>query len=814
MVRKAIAGSAWPLPVGMEFPTVMRPRRLPATLLLAMVATAGLRATDAAAPDAKAPFAAPDKAFLAKHCLACHAGESAERDFDLEALQSRPLDGDVLDAWARVYERVRAGEMPPAEEPRPSDEEMRKFLGPLGSALQKAAADLQAREGRVARRRLNRFEYQNTMQDLLGIRRDLTWMLPEDQTAFGFDKISTALSLSATHMERYLDAADLALDDALGLGEKPTYTSPERFPAAKVIQGHNSQIALPGGEHAVFAGWLNPFGPWSIHATGRYAFRFRARAYESAGKPVVLRVYAGNFYSEALGSASTALAHFEVPPEPKEFEHVAWMQPGKCFFFEPVGVPIWHKGLNTPARHGVAIEWLEIEGPLDAKTWPPATRSLLVGDLDLDKGTIDDARNVLARFAPRAFRRPVSAADLEPYLGVVRDELDRGSPFAAALKAGLKAVLVSPRFLYLEERPGWLDDHALACRLSYFLWSTMPDDELTAVAARGELRKNRDVFRKQVERMLAHEKAQAFTSDFTGQWLDLRRIEATSPDTQLYPEFSGLLQESMVGETQAFFAALLRDNLPVTNFLDSGFAMLNGPLADLYGIPGVAGLAFRRVTLEPEWHRGGVLTQAAVLKVTANGTVTSPVIRGFWVADRLLGQATPPPPAGVPAVDPDIRGAKSIREQLAKHRQAAACAGCHAKAEPLGFALENYDVIGGWRDRYRIAAEQGTQPDTVPVTVAMEQKQVAVGPPVDAADTLADGRKFKGLADLKPLLLAEPEAVARGLTKKLVAYATGRNPTLTDEAAIDAIVKQSAADGHGLRSLVRAVTESDTFRRK
>jgi mono/diheme cytochrome c family protein len=761
-----------------------------------------------------APRALADRAFLTAHCLDCHTGRHAERDLDLEALLSRPVDDDVLAIWTRVVERVRAGEMPPVGADRPTDDESRRFVDGLVAELRSTARDLHAREGRVVRRRLSRFEYQNTMRDLLGIHRDLTVMLPEDQPAFGFDRIATALALSPTHLERYLEAAEIALDDALGLGSPPTVTRAERFPADRVIQGHNHQVALQGGEHAVFAGWSNPFGTWSIKATGRYAFRFRARAHESGGRPVVLRVFAGNFNSEALGAAGTALVHHEITAEPRTYEHVAWMEPGKCFRFEPVGVPPWQRNQTTPARGGIAFEWMEIEGPLDAMAWPPPTRRRILGDVDPARGTFADARRVIARFAPWAFRRPLAEADLEPYLGVVREELRRGSPFAAALKAGLAAVLVSPRFLFLEERPGWLDDHALACRLSYFLWGTMPDAELMAAAERGELRRSRTAVRAQVERMLAHEKAAAFVSDFTGQWLDLRRIGATSPDTQLYPEFSELLQEAMVAETQAFFAAVLHGDLPVVNFIDSDFAMLNGPLAELYGIPGVEGLAFRRVPLQPAWHRGGVLAQAAVLKVTANGTATSPVVRGFWVADRLLGQATPPPPAGVPAVDPDIRGAKTIRELLARHRADAACAACHARAEPLGFALENYDAIGGWRDRYRIVPEAGRQADTVTVRVAMEDRPVAVGPAVDAADTLADGSHFADVAGLKALLRADPTVVSRSLARKLLAYGTGCTPTLTDEATIEAIVAQAAAEGHGLKSLVHAVTESDAFRRK
>ena len=307
---------------------------------------------------------------------------------------------------------------------------------------------------------------------------------------------------------------------------------------------------------------------------------------------------------------------------------------------------------------------------------------------------------------PRAFRRPVREGEEKPFVALVAKSLGDGAAVrGGAARRAIKAVLSSPKFLYLREPAGPLDDYALASRLSYFLWSTMPDETLLALAAKGELHKP-DVLRAQVERMLNHPKAQAFTENFTGQWLSLRDIDANTPDKVLYPEFEELLQWSAVRETQLFFEELLKQDLSVKNFIDSDFAMLNGRLAKHYGIPGVEGVAFRKVALKPEYHRGGVLTQASVLKVTANGTTTSPVVRGVWVLDRILGQPAPPPPANVPAIEPDIRGATTIREQLAKHRATENCAGCHSRIDPPGFALENYDVIGGWRERYRFVAEQ------------------------------------------------------------------------------------------------------------
>jgi hypothetical protein len=316
--------------------------------------------------------------------------------------------------------------------------------------------------------------------------------------------------------------------------------------------------------------------------------------------------------------------------------------------------------------------------------------------------------------------------------------------------------------------------------------------------------------------MLQHPKAKAFTNNFTGQWLSLRDIEATTPDKALYPEFDELLQWSSLQETHLFFDELLKQNLSVRNVVDSDFALLNGRLATHYGVPEVHGVAFRKVPLKPEYHRGGILTHASVLKVTANGTSTSPVLRGVWVLDRILGQPVPPPPPNVPAVEPDIRGATTIREQLSKHRATENCASCHSKIDPPGFALENYDVIGGWRDRYRVVADQR---DWVKNRVGLLAKYLAsyqygLGRQVDAADALSDGRHFGDITELKQLLLADPEAIARCVTEKLVTYATGQPVSFDDRSAVDEILAEARDSDYGLRSLVHAVVSSSLFQNK
>ncbi|MDX1930481.1 MAG: DUF1592 domain-containing protein, partial [Pirellulaceae bacterium] len=416
---------------------------------------------------------------------------------------------------------------------------------------------------------------------------------------------------------------------------------------------------------------------------------------------------------------------------------------------------------------------------------------------------------------PKAFRRPVAEGEEKPFVELVAASLRSGQSYEASLRAGVKAVLVSPKFLYLRESSESLDNYALAARLSYFLWSTMPDQTLLDLAHNNELHKP-DVLRLQVERMLQHPKARAFTENFTGQWLSLRDIEATTPDKALYPEFEELLKWSSVQETHLFFDELLRQNLSVTNFVDSDFAMLNGRLATHYGIPDVHGVKFRKVQIKPEYHRGGVLTQASVLKVTANGTSTSPVLRGVWVLDRILGQAVPPPPPNVPAVEPDIRGATTIREQLAKHRATENCSGCHSRIDPLGFALENYDVIGGWRERYRVVADQKdwVKNRVGPLAKYLAAYQYGLGREVESADTLPDGRHFADLAELKQQLLTDPKSIARCVVEKLVTYATGQPVGFDDRKAVEQILEEARESNYGLRSLVHAVVASPLFRSK
>jgi hypothetical protein len=413
-------------------------------------------------------------------------------------------------------------------------------------------------------------------------------------------------------------------------------------------------------------------------------------------------------------------------------------------------------------------------------------------------------------FASRAFRRSLTDAEVAPYVALATRALDAGNSLLSALKVAYRGVLTSPRFLYLEEPAGVLPDHALAARLSYFLWSTMPDDELRALADAGRLR-NPDVLRAQVDRLIRHPKFGGFVENFTGQWLNLTDIDATTPDSKLYPEFDEVLKYAMLDETHSFFRGMVTRNLSVTTVVDSSFTIMNSRLARHYGVPWPGGHEVQEVPLPSNAHRGGMITHGSVLKVTANGTTTSPVIRGVWMMDRIMGQEVPPVPAGVPAIEPDIRGAKTIREQLAKHRTVEACAACHAKIDPPGFALENYDVIGGYRAQYR-AVNDGVKP--AKAGKLGKEGGWHPGPRVDASYTTADGRPFADLAEFKKILLADPDQLARNLAAKLLTYGTGAGISFADRSTLEEIVAGTRPGGHGVRSLIHAVVASEAFMNK
>jgi len=427
------------------------------------------------------------------------------------------------------------------------------------------------------------------------------------------------------------------------------------------------------------------------------------------------------------------------------------------------------------------------------------------------KDPLKDADRLLAAFLPKAFRRPVENDVRQAYVSKVGERLKAGDCFETAMRWAYRAALCSPDFLYLVEPAGKLDDHALACRLSYMFWNSQPDEKLVALANSNRLHE-KEILKHEVERMLKDAKSNRFVDDFLGQWLKLRNIATNDPDKKLYPEFSPYLQDSMLAEPRAYFRELLDKNLDATYLVKSDFVMVNEKLAKHYGMTGVTGAQIRRVELPKDCPRGGFLTQAAILKVTANGTTTSPVPRGAFVMERILGQKPEPPPPNIAAVEPDVRGSNTIRELLDKHRNSATCASCHAKIDPPGFAMESFDVIGGYRTRYRSLGE-GDKPErgVIDPFIGINFK---LGPKVDASGVLPDGRTFDGIAGMQAALAADPDLLLTNLAKQFAVYGTGRPVSFGDRDDIAAIVTATKTKGDGIRTLLNELVRSSLFQTK
>lgn len=756
--------------------------------------------------------------FLREFCVPCHNSDITKGNLRFDLLDTDVSQHSNHEQWRHILNRVRSGEMPPPRNSQPNELQVSDFLRAIAANLDDAAI-VNRNEGRVILRRLNRIEYENTVRDLFNVDVSVRDMLPEDTISHGFDNVGAALNVSPVLIERYLEAADAVLNAAVApvhSEESQTerfdlYDSlPKWFLAGAWKQEEGVILFRSGGDSA------SDLRKFRAPAPGRYRFRISASAHNS-DTPLPMAALLGNFV--VSGNPTRHLGYFDAPPGQTgviEFEEKL-LAKNDTIKVTPVALPFVYLKQETMQGYpgpGLHIHWMEVEGPLPEK-WPTESYRRVYGDVNPETATLADAESLLKKLLPRAFRRSIQPGEDRAYTNLVAAALNSGQTFEEAFRIGIKAVLTSPKFLYLRESKGPLDDHALASRLSYFLWSTMPDETLLSLAEKQELNQPQTL-RAQVERMLRHPKSKAFTENFTGQWLSLRDINATTPDKTLYPEFDELLQWSSVRETHLFFEELLKNDLSITNFVDSDFALLNGRLAEHYEIPDVYGVDFRRVELKPEYHRGGLLTQASILKVTANGTSTSPILRGVWILDRILGSPASPPPPNVPAVEPDIRGATTIREQLAKHQASENCASCHTKIDPPGFALENFDVIGGWRTQYRVVAERKNWVNnrTGPLAKYLAAWQYGLGAEVESGDTLADGRTFSDITEFKKLLLDRPEQIARSVTEKLMIYATGHPISFSDHTEIDRIVTEAKSADYGLRTLVHAVVASYLFQTK
>ena len=755
--------------------------------------------------------------FLDAHCVACHDVEAASGELSFADLGHDLSDAETMRRWVLVHDRMASGEMPPSSELQPDRDDLVSTVETLAGALNSAD---RARSD-VVLRRLNRVEYENTVRDLFHTNVNVKDVLPRDSSADGFDNVGESLAMSAEAALTYLQAADIVLNAVFGSAKEPkrihhvtNLLDQKTYDGKPALAKQYGRMFRKTDDGLVI--FQSGYCPTNLvnfsrlrAPAGTYRGSLRVRAIQSE-KPVVLRIYGGD---TIVGRREKHLVgYFDVPPgdwSTIEFtdrlvESGGTYQP-KCY-----GTKDTRKDADTYPEPGIEIGEITIEGPLEE--WPPRSRIELLRGIDLETATASDAEEVLSRVVPLAFRRPATADEIKQFVQLATVAINAGRTFEESLRTSLKGVLCSPEFLFLDE-PGRdrITQHAIANRLSYFLWSSMPDDRLRELADAGQLA-NPEVLRDQVERMLMDRRSAMFVENFVGQWLQLREIDFTNPDANLYPDFDELLKISMVAETEAFFRTILDEDLSLLNFVDSDFAMLNERLAKHYDIDGVKGQAIRRVDLPPDSPRGGVLTQASILKVTANGTTTSPVLRGAWVMENILGEAVPPPPSNVPAVEPDIRGAVTLREQLKKHSNSESCAVCHRRIDPAGFALENFDVIGGYREQYRTLGE-GKRPSFGRDPNTFAWIRYRIGLPVDSTGLTANGQSFDGIRDYKRILLQHENEIAKGLTRKLMTYALGRRIGFSDREDIQNIAKDVSKKNYGLRQLVHAIVQSDIFAR-
>ena len=790
-------------------------------------------------------------------CLGCHSGAAAKGGLDFASLSFDLSNRVTRERWVRVHDRLAKGEMPPKGVELAAGDRAAMLLQ-LAPLLHRADLADVTKNGRGPMRRLNRDEYEQDLRDILQLPYlDIRDMLPEDREAHHFNKVSETLDMSRVQLGAYLDASEAALRQAIATAPGPPAVTKFRASGTNLFPGFRSTgtmqsmyfikdnkgvnvdeerwTPLPKElseslEMGLFRspGW--PYGAFprgfAAKAAGEYRVRFSARAVlQHTGYAVSDAEHAVPMTFRSRRPTNHDIAEdvksvggiLEIQPGAKVYETVVPLTAGQTIEYGLLGLPVpqvdaegktgsyRYPPLPAGGQPGVAFQWLEIEGPIPAAMWPPASHRVLFDELGVSPAPAEpkrEASRLLRRFLHSAARGAVPETAVRRFEQLVFARLDRGESFSEAMLAGYQAVLCSDLFLYLRE-PN--DNFAIADRLAHFLTNSGPDAQLVESRLRepGGLRRETD-------RLIESAGFERFVKNFTAYWLNLRHLRRDDPDKRLYPEYQldEYLVDSLERETLAFVTAMVRENLPVRNLVDADFLYVNERLARHYDLEPVYGAAMRRIRVPKGSPLGGLLTQGAILKVTSSGTSTSPVLRGAWIMDRILGEPPTPPPPGVPAVEPDIRGAKTIRDLLAMHTKSETCASCHAKFDPAGLALENFDVVGRWRTHYRGTAE-GERVSGIDHTG--HDFSYTIAGAVDASGVLADGRRFHDIRELKAIFAANPRQLARNVLHQLTVYATGTPVRFSDRAEIEKVLDSCAGDGYRTRDLVHALVRSRIF---
>jgi hypothetical protein len=735
--------------------------------------------------------------FTAAHCAKCHSDQ--EPKADLNVTLDRDLDSVTKRraVWENIVEMVSNGQMPPPEEPRPDQDAIDKFVAVVNAVFEEADRHAKPDPGRVTVRRLNRTEYNNTIRDLMWIDFNAAEDFPSDDIGHGFDNIGDVLTMSPVLMERYLSAAESIVQKAILVGDPPK--PPKRRSVATFLKTTRKEA------FEVPFRTLDAVGKLSIShkltAEGEYKFRFHGWGRQRGDEPVkvVFQIDGKEIQTMEVKGTSSEKGIIEIPPvKLTQGEHQIAVS-----FLNEFTDPAAEK--PEEATRALFVEWFEFEGPLDMV--PPSHKRLLACSAEASQP--DQAREILQRFISRAYRRPATTAEVDRLVAVVTRSLAEGVSWEVSMQRAMLTTLVSPKFLFrleLDDRPESpdsrpLDEFQLASRISYFLWSSMPDEELLALASKGELTPNLDA---QVRRMLADPKSNSLIDNFAMQWLQLKRLKTVTPDPNLFPTFNEPLRAAMLKETELFFEAMIREDRSIVDLVAADFTYLNGPLAQHYGLAhllsqpteeanrgrrrGGPNRDFERVTL-PDGLRGGLLTQASILTVTSNPTRTSPVKRGRWILEQILGAPPPPPPPNVPELAEGDKAqlTGSLRQRMEQHRANPACANCHAKMDPLGFAFENYNAIGGFREK------DGEFP-------------------IEAGGMLPGGKAFQGPVELKSILKEQRVKVGRNLTEKLMIYGLGRGLEYYDRRSVQKIQEELEKNDYKFSTLAVEIVKSDPFR--